>query len=129
MDLVVLDTSVIIDYTRGHSRYFLDLLDSHKTGKIKLLLPVAALFELELGTSMEILEKREELLDSLSSLERLEVSEDVAILAGQSIRRGKIADAPLDAFIAATAVLSGAKLAILNRRHFRSFPGLTLYGN
>ena len=129
MDLVAVDSSVLIDHFRGRSRTFLNLLALHDAQQIKLMLPVVVIFEIEKGKEMETVESRDKFYKTISFLERLGISEEVAALSGEAIRRGKILSDPLDAFIAATAVLSGAKLATLNHRHFRSFPGLTLYGN
>lgn len=127
MDLVAVDSSVLIDHFRGRSKAFLDLLVLHDAKKIRLMLPAVVIFEIEKGKEMEKIESRERFYKTISFLERFGVNEEVAVLAGEAIRRGKILTDPVDAFIAATAVLAGAKLTTLNRRHFRSFPGLTLF--
>lgn len=127
MELVVIDTSIIIDFLRGRSRTLLKLLERQKNKKIKLLLPVVVLLELEVGSSMESLETHEKVFKLLSPIERLEVNEECAILAGQAIRRKRAVTDPIDALISAMTVSRGAKLTTRNTKHFKNFPNLTFY--
>jgi len=127
MELVVVDTSVVIDYLRGQSPLLLKLLERQKDKKLKLLLPAVVWLELEVGASMENMEIHEKVASLLSPIERIEVNEEQAVLAGQLIRRKKILTDPVDTLIAAAAVKKGAKLVTLNVKHYKNIPNLKLY--
>ncbi len=127
MEVVIIDTSIIIDYLRGRSQLLLKLLEHQKDKKIKLLLPVVALLELEVSSSMENLSTHERVLNLLSPIERVEVDEECSVLAGQFIRRKNVTTDPIDALIAAITVIHNAELTTLNIKHFKNAPNLNFY--
>lgn len=127
MEVVVIDTSIVIDYLRGRYRLLLKLLERQKDKKIKLLLPVVVLLELEAGSSMENHRTHEKVTNLLSRIERVEVDEAPASLAGTLIRHRRIISDPIDALVAAVAVTREATLCTLNTKHFKNIPNLKLY--
>ncbi len=118
----VVDSSVLIDASRGHSAAlrFLDLASDHD--ELWSITPVRT--EIRWGMYADEAPMVERLL---ASLRWLDVSSALADRAGDLGRRWGRSHGigTIDAIIAAATEELEAQLATLNVRHFPMFPGLT----
>lgn len=113
---VVVDSSVIIDFTRagtGDLEFFIGL---RKAGKIELLLPTIVVAELWAGRELRGEIAKANLERLLSVFTQIELTEEIAKKTGEILRDGYAFG--FDAIIAATALECGAKIATRNRKHF-----------
>ncbi len=118
----LVDTSVLIDYLRGHEGAA-DLLEGRRASAA---LHASEITRLEVLAGMRAAEE-EPTRGLLSTLVWHDVDEDVAEEAGALGRRWLPSHHGIDGAdlaIAATAILTGAALLTLNVRHFPMFPGL-----
>lgn len=118
----VVDTSVLIDYLRGH-RGAADLLESRRSAG-RLHASEITRLELLAGMCPDEAESTKQLL---SALKWHDVDAEIAEKAGELGRRwlpGHQGIAGADLAVAATAILVGADLLTLNVRHFPMFPEL-----
>lgn len=122
---VVLDSCVIIEKIRTDGGLFDELKNRRAKGKAVLLVSVATILELWAGRLMDKKKEAEMVEHVIEHCKRLVVSEGVAKLAGEIVR--KYQTSPMDALIAASAMEDGAQLATLNIKHFVGIKGLKLY--
>ena len=117
--MVILDTSVLIDYLRRSEKIDSSLpefIQLHQ--KDKTAISILTIQELYAGKSSKEMKKEQRFLKVVSSLEILSYTYETAKLAGEIVRDlGKPMGFP-DAAIAATAILNKAKLLTLNKKRF-----------
>ncbi|HHY94351.1 MAG TPA: type II toxin-antitoxin system VapC family toxin [Firmicutes bacterium] len=121
---VLVDTCVIIDHLRG-TQAATDFLGQIEEGHVEGLVSAVTVMELFAGKSMD--EEEENELRSLLGIFRLiPVDSGVAERAGRLLAQFRRSHGlnPVDALIAATALVNDAALASANERHFRIIPGL-----
>ncbi len=115
----VVDTSIFIDHLRGHkpSSDFFTSLD----GKVLLF---SALSEAELlsGKSCNNPEQRENVLQFLKRWKKIDVTNPIAMKAGDLRRANEITLS--DAIIAATAIVYSAELLTRDVSDFKNIEGL-----
>jgi len=126
MEKIVVDTDVLINYSRGEAAPLTVLLKHAEQEILTLVVSAITLFEfysgLELGSPMS-----RERADSLfSQFFVQDVTPPIAKLAAQLMRKHKLEGkvGKLDALIAATVLVLDAKLLTENRRHFALVPGV-----
>ena len=122
--MVILDTSIIIDHLRRppEQSHLLKLFRTYPDEVFAI--SVVTLQELYEGQSTKNEEREKNLLSLLASLEILPYSAEVAKLAGVIARDlGKPIDLA-DAAIAATTILSDARLATINTKDFQGIVDL-----
>lgn len=124
---VVIDSSIIIDYLRGGTKWddFIDSADRN----IELFLPTIVIFELFSGTSTQDLGEAHDMIDFIKDFQRIDLTENIAKLAGELFRDTKLKISAADYLIAASALSLGASVLTLNQKHFQQIPGLDLYEN
>lgn len=125
--MVILDTSVLIDYLRRPQEANSPLSEFdqlHPAGKRAV--SILTIQELYSGQSSKELKKEQLFLALVSSLEILSYTYETAKLAGEIARDlGRPLGFP-DAAIAATAILNKAKLFTLNKKDFQGIKDLKL---
>lgn len=126
MTKVVLDTSIVIDFTRAGVGQLFDLIETAKAGEIELLIPTAVILELWAGKTMKFSKNQKEAEKLFSGIKRIDLTEVIAKLAGELLRQNSIIQS-MDAVIAASALESGAYLATGNQRHFSRVKNLKLF--
>lgn len=118
----VVDTSVLIDYLRGHQGAA-DLLESRRSlGRLH----ASEITRLELLAGMRP-DEAESTKQLLSALNWHDVNAEIAEVAGELGRRWLPSHQGIDGAdlaVAATAILVGADLLTLNVRHFPMFAEL-----
>ncbi|MBI2326512.1 PIN domain-containing protein [Candidatus Collierbacteria bacterium] len=125
---IVVDSSVIIDYIRAGVGCLPGLLESAKSGKIKLYVPTAVVLELWSGKSMNLVKNRQRVNLIFSAMEKIDLTGTIAKQAGALIRHGYV-HSGFDSIIAASALELEARLATGNRRHFDSVKNLKFWSD
>lgn len=123
---IVIDTSVLIDYTRAGVGDLPLVIKAASNGEAELFIPTIIVLELWSGRSMMAAKNQKQAEKLLRPMKRIELTEAVARQAGVLLREGRISDG-FDAVVAASALEAGAYLATANRRHFSKVRGLELF--
>ncbi|MEK7111015.1 MAG: type II toxin-antitoxin system VapC family toxin [Patescibacteria group bacterium] len=126
MTKVVIDTSIIIDFTRAGTGQLPDLIEAAKSDEIELFIPTVVILELWIGKSMQQSKNTAAAEKLFSGIKRIDLVESIAKLAGKLLRKNLLTG-PMDAIIAASALELNAKLATGNRRHFEKVKNLRLF--
>ncbi|MEK9171177.1 MAG: type II toxin-antitoxin system VapC family toxin [Patescibacteria group bacterium] len=126
MTKVVIDTSIIIDFTRAGTGQLPDLIEAAKSDEIELFIPTVVILELWIGKSMQQSKNTAAAEKLFSGIKRIDLVESIAKLAGKLLRKNLLTG-PMDAVIAASALELNAKLATGNRRHFEKVKNLRLF--
>jgi len=126
--MVILDTNVIIDHLRQPPDTESLLIKlKKKIDRDRLAISMITIQELYVGKSTKRKEDEKNLLAVVGALKILEYSYEVAKLAGELERDLNLTIEFSDAAIAATAIVNGAELVTLNRKHFEKIAGLELF--
>lgn len=114
----LIDTNIFIDYLRNYKKSvdFFISLDS--------MCIFSAITEAELVSGKECSdsEKKEIILGFLGKWQKIEVTNQIAVLAGDFVREHEIELA--DAIIAATAIINKTEILTKNVKHFSMIPDL-----
>lgn len=124
---IVVDTSILIDYLRGGKRGGQFIEEVEGDDDSELFLPTIVVFELFSGQSTKSPIVVTKILNLLKFFQRIELTEEIAIQAGQLYRDTKKTLQVPDYIIAASAVQINAQVATLNQRHFEQIPNINLY--
>lgn len=125
MDKVLIDTNVLIDYSKGKDASLGKLLEKQKQVKVELFvnsIVVAEFLTDKNCQKSDILDKANDFLRffSFSSIGKKE-----SVLAGELLRTG-VVDSIGDAFISATCLVNNLSLYTKNQKHFKKVKGLVL---
>lgn len=126
MDRILIDTDVLIDFTKGKSDVLLGLLDKQRGKKVKLYINPVIVAEFLTDESLKDNKKKQKAYSFLNYFETLSVSKKMGLLAGEYLRK-RVTSTLGDAFISATCVEGGLLLATRNKRHFKKVPKLKFY--
>ncbi|MBI2196843.1 type II toxin-antitoxin system VapC family toxin [Candidatus Daviesbacteria bacterium] len=124
---IVVDSSIIIDYLRGGKKWDDFLSAAEAEGALQLLLPTIVIFELYSGSSTKSIRKLQDMTYFISQFDRIDLSENIARLAGELARDVKQHIQAPDYIIAASALQVNASLVTLNQKHFAQIPNLSVY--
>lgn len=123
---VLLDTSVLIEFSRIGEGVFEELMLKADAGEVELLVSSIVIYEYWGGKSMDKREVREVAEEMFDGLRVVVVSEKIAKRAGR-LRREDLGEG-MDLMIAATALEERAQVATLNKKHFKKIKGLQVWG-
>lgn len=123
---LLIDTSILIDYLRGgkEGTQFFDQIENQD---VEFLIPTIIIFELFSGKSTEDSVIVKKITDFISSFKRIELTEEIAIRAGQLYRQTRKSLSPQDYIIAASALELNATVVTLNKKYFGQVINLKLY--
>ncbi|MCH7730654.1 PIN domain-containing protein [Patescibacteria group bacterium] len=125
--MVILDTNVVIDHLRLLSSKDSKLVKlAEQLPKENFAISMITVQELYEGQSTKDEKIEQVLLSTIAPMTILPYTFDVAKKAGQINRDTKQTIGLGDAAIAAAAVINGASLYTLNKRHFQGIKGLEL---
>lgn len=128
--MVILDTNIIIDHLRFSAKGETALIRIAKEiAKENLAISVITVQELYEGKSSKDKQKEDYLLSTITPLKILPYDYEVAQLAGEIARDLEQSIEFADAAIAATAIINGAFLHTLNKKHFQGITGLEFWQN
>ena len=126
MQKVVLDTDVVIDFTRGASDLIDLLLHQVNDHKLKLFVPSSVVSELIAGQETKSVEELAKLERLISKFEFVAADYQISKMTGillRDYRNLKLADA----IVAATALSLNAKLATRNIKDFEGIKELKFF--
>lgn len=122
---IVIDTSILIDSLRGGTKWQIFLKSLSK--EVELYIPTIVIFELFSGHSTKNVEARQKIEEILIYLRRVELTEKIAIRAGELYRDISQTFQVPDYIIAASALETGGIVVTLNKKHFEEIPQLKLF--
>ena len=122
---IVVDSSMLIDYLRGGTKWGEFVVNVEK--EAELILPTIVIFELFSGQSTKNSQKKQDMIDFINKFQRMDLSEDIAVRAGELSRDIKFKMEVPDYIIAASALRIDAQVLTLNIKHFRQIPNLRIY--
>ena len=123
---VLIDSSVIVDYTRAGVGAFPQILLQKTSRKAEVYIPTTVILELWAGDSMTKESEVVKVNRLLAPLKIVDLTKQIAKKAGELVRLGQI-DSFQDAAIAAIALYLGAQLATQNRKHFEKVRDLKIF--
>lgn len=121
---VVIDTSIIIDHLRQFKNTKTHLETILEDIATELFISTDVIQELFAGKSSKEEEPEDEIRRILRSFKTIDVTPEIAELAGQIMRDSKLTVQFADAAIAATAIINGAQLFTLNKKDFQGIDNL-----
>jgi len=129
---IVVDTSILIDFTRGEktekgSLLWMELVNYAKSGKHQLIVPSLAIFEFFSGKEMENSDDIEKAEDLLKDTFIEDLDEKIAKKAADLYRKHVRNIGVVDYVLAATSIVDDGELATLNSKHFSIFEDLKLF--
>lgn len=125
VNLVIVDTSVLIEKIRLKIGLFDRLIDNFEEGKCELRTSSIVLTELWMGENMNYQQSVDDVEKILRPIAVVTVDWEIGKKAGELIRKKQATG--FDALIAATAIVYKAELATLNIKHFKKIKELKLY--
>jgi predicted nucleic acid-binding protein len=126
--MVILDTNIIIDHIRQTGAKETHLMKiAKKVAKENLAISIITVQELYEGKSTKEKDREEYVLATISPLKILSYNYEVAQLAGEIARNLSQPIELADAAIVATAIINGAFLFTLNKKHFKDIKDLNFY--
>lgn len=123
---VVIDTDIIIDFTRGKNELFQELLNQASQKKVVLFIPAVVVTELMTGQETHNNVKLRDLEFLINQLSLVGLDYYLAKKAGFLMRDFKVLKLG-DAIIAAVTIELDAKLATRNKKDFENIKGLKFY--
>lgn len=123
---LVIDSSILIDFLRGgktSERFFKNIREQNP----KFFIPTIVIYELFSGKSSEKSSTGVKIINLIDSFERIELTEQLAISAGELYRKLGSQIGSSDYIIAASALSMNAQVVTLNTKHFEKIPGINLY--
>lgn len=125
MQLVVIDSDIVIDHLRGH--YLLEsMFELTFQKQIKIYLPSAVYTEINSGKETKQTEKLEIVKVLLARFEFVPADEKISQIAGFLLRDYHHLNLG-DAIVAATCLSLDAKLATRNKKDFTGIDGLRFF--
>lgn len=122
---IVIDTSIVIDFSRSGRGLFKNLIKGARENRLDLYVSTISVVEFWAGQSMKNKLKVAEAENIFSRMITIPLDEKIAKTAGELIRNDKMGG--FDSIIAATALEIGAKVATNNTKHFSKIKNLKLY--
>jgi len=125
MDKILVDTNVLIDYSKGKDALLGRLLEKQKQMKVELFVNPIIVAEFLTDRNCQkptVLDKANEFLRLFSFVS---IGKRESVLAGELLRTGAI-DFIGDAFIGATCLVNELSLYTKNQKHFKKIKRLVL---
>lgn len=114
---VLIDTDILIDYSKGCGRLLEKLQQKQREGKIELYLNPVVITEFFTDRNLKNKEKFAQACIFFNFFPVVEINKKIGLLAGELLRENKTSFLG-DALIAATCLSTGLKLATGNQKHF-----------
>lgn len=126
MTPIFVDTDILIDYSKGHSRFLETLLAGQDRGDIELIINPVVVAEFTTDRSLRDAKKLSQAEEFLQLFLLKEITKSVGLVAGELLRDGHVGSLG-DAMIAATCIVYKLLLATRNTKHFSKTPKLEFY--
>lgn len=123
---VLVDTDVLIDYSKGYAGTLEGLFDRQDKAQVELFINPVVIAEFYTDKKLKNKHRREKATEFLSFFKIVNISGKIGAKAGELLRENQV---PFlgDALIAATAVTEKLKLATRNKKHFKKVTDLEFY--
>lgn len=123
---ILIDTSVIINFTRGKDEIFERILEFSLSENVDLYIPTVVLVEVFVGSEMKDQKRLTTTKKLLKGMKRINLNEETAMLAAKLARGSNLPFDIGDFIIAASAISVKAELATNNTKHFKLIPRLKI---
>lgn len=125
-ELIVLDTSILIDYFRKTEKKNSEFFQLASAKQYSFAASVITEYEIYVGATEEQMEFWDLLFTKVSLLKFDSLSATEAVKIQQELKKNNKMIAIPDLFIGATARSRGLKIATKNMDHFQRIPGLQI---
>lgn len=126
-DKIVIDTSVIVDFTRGRSTHFKDVIKYSVSENVDLFIPTVVVVEIFVGREMLDRKKKNEVKKLIKGIKRVNLDSNLAMATAKLGRKVNFPFDIADLTIAATTLSLKAYLATHNVKHFKQIPKLKIF--
>lgn len=123
---VLVDTDVLIDYSKGFDRFLGDLLKRQTDGEVELYVNPVVLAEFLTDQKLRDKKKHAEAEDFFNLFGFKEINKKMGQRVGELLREKRV-EFLGDAFLAATCLVDNLVLATKNKKHFKKVPQLKFY--
>lgn len=123
---IIFDTSILIDYLRGATTGE-EVFDQIEKQNAQPFIPTIVIYELFSGKSTKNSSVRIKITNMIQDFRRIELTEEIAMIAGKLYREIGKQVSTQDYIIAASALSIGGTVLTLNKKHFQQIPGLEIY--
>lgn len=120
---ILVDTDVLINYSKGYSKDLDELFLKQENGEVNLVVNSVVVAEFFTNDKLKIKTNVEKALEFIGLFEVVEIGKKDGILAGRLMGEKKV-NYLGDALIAANCINGRFKLATKNKKHFRAVKGL-----
>jgi predicted nucleic acid-binding protein len=120
---VLVDTDVLIDYTKGFSDELSRLFEMQNHGRARLWVSPVILAEFTNDQKLANVEKMTQMRDFLENFEAVKEDKDIGLRAGELMRSEQL-DYLGDAMVAAVCLEKKKQLLTRNKKHFVKVKGL-----
>ncbi|MEK7593041.1 MAG: PIN domain-containing protein [Patescibacteria group bacterium] len=126
MTPIFVDTNILIDYSKGYSRFLETLLARQDTGDVGLFINPIVVSEFMADRSLHDEKKRKLAQEFLLSFSLKDITKSTGFMAGDFLCEGYV-ESMGDAMIASTCVIHALHLATRNTKHFKKIRSLQFY--
>jgi tRNA(fMet)-specific endonuclease VapC len=126
-DKILIDTDILIDFTKGHGRELENLLGEQETGKTQLFISPINVAEFLNDTQLTGA-RLNQALEFLEWFNVTEITKTTGIKVGEILRERKI-NFIGDALVAAVCLENNLALVSRNKKHFGKIRGLKFLTN
>lgn len=127
MKKILIDTNIIIDYTKGFGKNLIELFRLKEKKQLELFVNPVVLAEFYADKNL-LKPKEIELINKLfQTFSIIDISKDIGLLTGTLLRTGQVVFIG-DALIAATCLQHNLLLSTNNKKDFMKVKELNFYG-
>jgi len=123
---IFIDTNIIIDFTKGHTKVLKTLFEKKIKGEVELYINPIIVTEFLNDQSLKDKKTKTKALEFLMFFEILPITKETGIIASNLLREDKVSFLA-DAFIAASCLQHKLLLATNNKKDFQKIKELSFY--
>jgi len=123
---IFIDTNIIIDFTKGHTKVLKTLFEKKIKGEVELYINPIIVAEFLNDQSLKNKKTKTKALEFLMFFETLPITKETGIIASNLLREDKVSFLA-DAFIAASCLQHKLLLATNNKKDFQKIKELDFY--
>lgn len=126
MSGVLIDTNILIDYSKGYTDQMDELLNQHQKGLIQLFTNPIIIAEYFVDKNLEDLKEMKKAQKFFRFFQVVDLNKQIGETAGEYLRKKLISNLG-DSFIAATCTHHNLSLVTRNVKDFKKVPHLHFY--
>lgn len=128
MKKIIVDTDVLIDYSKGYRNHLENLLKKQNQAELELYVTPINVAEFFTDKNLADPEKHAKAKEFFTFFRTIEITKNTGLVAGELLRNSQTHYLG-DALVAASCLISQAVLYTRNKAHFSQVAGLKLYEN